>query len=64
MRLKDYLKANGVKMSWVAEKTGFTASHISNVCTGKNKASKRFMIAIENLTKGSVKPEDFHFRED
>jgi transcriptional regulator with XRE-family HTH domain len=31
----EYLKANGIKQTFLAEKTGMTNSAISDICTGK-----------------------------
>lgn len=34
LRIKDYLTENGIKQSFLVEKTGMTASTISDICTG------------------------------
>lgn len=37
VKIKEYLVQNGIKQSFLVEKTGLTASAISDICTGKRK---------------------------
>ena len=37
IRIKEYLNANGIKQSFVAEKTGLSATVISDICSGNRK---------------------------
>lgn len=37
IRIKEYLNANGIKQSFVAEKTGLSAMVISDICNGNRK---------------------------
>ncbi len=34
LKIKDYLTENGIKQSFLVEKTGMTASTISDICNG------------------------------
>ena len=34
LRIKDYLTENGIKQSFLVEKTGMSASTISDICNG------------------------------
>lgn len=34
LRIQEYLKENGIKQSFLVEKTGLSASIISDICTG------------------------------
>lgn len=36
-RIKEYLQANGIKQSFIAEKTGLTTYVISDICSGERK---------------------------
>lgn len=36
-RISEYLAENGMKQNFLAEKTGMTASVISDICNGKRK---------------------------
>jgi len=36
-RIKEYLVKNGIKQSFLVEKTGISASQISDICTGRRK---------------------------
>ncbi len=64
MKLKEYLKQNGLKQAWIAEQIGWSGVHISNVITGRFKPSLRFMKAVENFTKGQVKVSDFDEKKE
>lgn len=37
LRIKDYLTENGIKQSFLVEKTGMTASTISDICNGNRQ---------------------------
>lgn len=37
-RISAYLKENGIKQAFLVEKTGLTASQISDICTGNRKS--------------------------
>ena len=37
LRIKEYLVQNGIKQSFLSEKTGMAPSVISDICTGKRK---------------------------
>lgn len=59
MNLREYLNKNGLKAKWFSKQIGYSNCHISNVITGRYKASKRFVKAVELFTKGMVGPDDF-----
>jgi transcriptional regulator with XRE-family HTH domain len=35
--IKEYLAGNGIKQSFLVEKTGISSSKISDICTGRRK---------------------------
>lgn len=36
-RIKDYLNTNGIKQSFLAEKSGITVARISDICNKRTK---------------------------
>lgn len=38
MRIKQYLQANGIKQAFLVDKTGLSASAVSDICNGRKKS--------------------------
>ena len=60
MKLVDYMKANGLRPMWVAEKIGMKSSNFSSAIHGKVKVPVRYWKNIVELTKGQVTLEDLY----
>ena len=59
MKLRDWMKKNGVKQDQFAVETGIGQSTLSQFCTGARRPSLKMMGRIREATKGEVTPNDF-----
>ena len=58
-KIQDYLRENGIKQSFVAERSGLTDSIISDICNDKRKVD---VIEYYKICKALQVPLN-HFRE-
>ena len=59
MRLKEYLKNNGIRSGWLAKKVPCSGVYMSCIVSGKVKPSLIIRRRIEALTNGAVTEHDF-----
>lgn len=64
MRLSEYVRENGLKYSFLAEKLGLTREYLYKIQTGERRPSLEVAIMIEDFTGGKVKPRDFIHEPD
>lgn len=60
MKLKDYLKKNGIKQTWMAEQIDYSATHLTNIINGRFLPSAKLLRKIETFTNGQVTALDFY----
>jgi len=53
MELRDIIKKNGIKQSWIAEKLGISASYLSLILNRKRRLTEEmenhFSLLVENI---------------
>ena len=54
MKLKQYLKENGILQKFLVEKIGISANHVNALVHERTKPSIDVAFAIEKITKGQV----------
>ena len=59
MKLKAYLKARGLWMKAFAERIGYSVQHVSETCSGRRKAGKKYIKIVEKETEGVVSQADW-----
>jgi hypothetical protein len=59
MKLRQYFKSTGIKISWFADQIEYSRSHLSNIMAGRHKPLPRLMKLIEKMTNGKVTAKDF-----
>jgi DNA-binding transcriptional regulator YdaS (Cro superfamily) len=57
--LNEYLKARGIKKTWLAKELGCSNNYIILICNGRRKPSTMLAKAIERFTEGQVKAQSF-----
>jgi DNA-binding XRE family transcriptional regulator len=57
-KLKEYLANNGMRQEYLANKLKLTPHTIHNIVAGKSEPSLKTAVAIEDFTKGYIKPRD------
>jgi len=62
MKLKDYLKKHGMSRTKFAEKIGMNRLSMGRYISGKHKIPYVVMLAIEYVTAGEVKREDWDIK--
>jgi len=63
MKLKEYLKNNGIRPGWFASQIPCSVTYMSTISSGKAKPSLIFRRRIEALTNGQVTEHDFEIEE-
>jgi len=61
MNLKDFIRTNGLKQIFIADKLGISSCHLSLIMNGNTAPSKNLAIRIEHLTRGIVTKEEVMF---
>jgi len=59
MKLREYLKENGIVHGFFAAKLGTTSQHLSIWLSGNSKPRLEMIAKIEELTKGKVALKDW-----
>lgn len=59
MKLRNWMKKNGVRQDAFAEEIGVTQSALSKLCCGSRTPLAETMRRIAIATKGEVMPNDF-----
>lgn len=59
-KIKNYLNENGIKQTFLAEKTGFSNSMISDICLGNRKVEAS---ELYKICKALNVPLDYFFEE-
>ena len=60
-RIKEYLNENGIKQTFLAEKTGLTNSVISDICIHDRKID---VLEYYKICKALNLPLDYFLKED
>lgn len=58
MKLKEYLKINGIRTEDFAKEIDFHRDHLYKIMNGNRRPAKKTMRAIVKITKGKVTIED------
>jgi transcriptional regulator with XRE-family HTH domain len=59
MKLREWLKKNGITQDQFAADNGIGQSTLSMLCTGARRPSLKMMGRIAAATRGEVTPNDF-----
>lgn len=59
MKLKEYLRTKGLWMKGFAERINYSVQHVGESCSGRRKAGKKFIKAVEEETGGLVTADDW-----
>lgn len=59
MKLAEYLRKNGIKQKFFAEKMGYTPEYVNAVIKGRTKAPKEFIRQAFEHSQGHVTEKDW-----
>lgn len=51
IQIRAHLKKMGIKQQWLADRTGFSKSYLSNVLSGRQKLNKRLKTKFNRILK-------------
>ena len=64
MKLKEYIKSNGMSVSEFAHIVGISRQHMNNIIHGHRKVSRNIAVAIEDATDGELNRVQLIWPED